>query len=148
MPDSTTITKCPKLINDNKLGEALFAQVGRKLQARGFEVITGTIVDATIQLERQVRPEHGQGTRPRNAPDPQGPAVALRNDTSHRYGQGWHGPDDRQLHQGHGHEVIPPDLFGYVEATYRPTRRLGSESSRLLQIRDNKWKVVPDYVKP
>ncbi|OYT92744.1 MAG: IS5/IS1182 family transposase [Burkholderiales bacterium PBB3] len=47
-PDSTTITKFRKLLNDNKLGEALFAQVGRELQARGFKVNTGTIVDATI----------------------------------------------------------------------------------------------------
>lgn len=47
MPDSTTITKFRKLLNDNKLGEALFAQVGRELQARGFKVNTGTIVDAT-----------------------------------------------------------------------------------------------------
>jgi IS5 family transposase len=48
VPDSTTITKFRKLLNDNKLGEALFAQVGRELQARGFKVNTGTIVDATI----------------------------------------------------------------------------------------------------
>ena len=37
-----------KLLNDNKLGEALFAKVGQELQARGFKVNTGTIVDATI----------------------------------------------------------------------------------------------------
>ena len=48
VPDSTTITKFRKLLNDNKLGEALFAQVGRELQARGFKVNTGTIVDVTI----------------------------------------------------------------------------------------------------
>jgi IS5 family transposase len=48
VPDSTTITKFRKLLNDNKLGEALFAQVGRELQKRGFKVNTGTIVDATI----------------------------------------------------------------------------------------------------
>ena len=48
VPDSTTITKFRKLLNDNKLGEALFTQVGRELQARGFKVNTGTIVDATI----------------------------------------------------------------------------------------------------
>ena len=46
--DSTTITKFRKLLNDNKLGEALFAQVGKELKARGFRVNTGTIVDATI----------------------------------------------------------------------------------------------------
>ncbi len=48
VPDSTTITKFRKLLNDNKLGQALFAQVGKELQARGFKVNTGTIVDATI----------------------------------------------------------------------------------------------------
>jgi IS5 family transposase len=48
VPDSTTITKFRKLLNDNKLGEALFAQVGKELQSRGFKVNTGTIVDATI----------------------------------------------------------------------------------------------------
>jgi IS5 family transposase len=31
-----------------KLGEALLAQVGQELQARGFKVNNGTIVDATI----------------------------------------------------------------------------------------------------
>jgi len=48
VPDSTTITKFRKLLNDNKLGEELFAKVGNELQARGFKLNTGTIVDATI----------------------------------------------------------------------------------------------------
>ena len=48
VPDSTTITKFRKLLNNNKLGEELFAKVGKELQARGFKVNTGTIVDATI----------------------------------------------------------------------------------------------------
>jgi transposase, IS5 family len=48
VPDSTTITNFRKLLNENKLGEALFAKVGQELQARGFKVDTGTIVDATI----------------------------------------------------------------------------------------------------
>ena len=48
VPECTTITKFRKLLNDNKLGAALFAKVGKELQARGFKVNTGTIVDATI----------------------------------------------------------------------------------------------------
>ena len=48
VPECTTITKFRKLLNDNKLGEALLAKVGKELQARGFKVNTGTIVDATI----------------------------------------------------------------------------------------------------
>ena len=37
-----------RLLNEQKLGEALFARVGKELQARGIKVNTGTIVDATI----------------------------------------------------------------------------------------------------
>jgi len=48
VPDATTLLKFRKLLNEQKLGEALFAQVGQQLQERGFKVNTGTIVDATI----------------------------------------------------------------------------------------------------
>lgn len=48
VPDATTMLKFRRLLNDNKLGEALFAKVGAELQARGFKLNTGTIVDATI----------------------------------------------------------------------------------------------------
>ena len=56
VPDATTMLKSRRLLNDNKLGEALFAKVGQELQARGFKVNTGTIVDATIQSEHPARP--------------------------------------------------------------------------------------------
>lgn len=48
VPDATTILKFRRLLNEHKLGEALFAKVGQQLQAKGFKVNTGTIVDATI----------------------------------------------------------------------------------------------------
>jgi branched-chain amino acid transport system substrate-binding protein len=44
--------------------------------------------------------------------------------------------------------VIPPDMFGSDQASYGPKKRLGSDSSRLSQIVDGKWKVISDYVKP
>ena len=43
--------------------------------------------------------------------------------------------------------VIPQDMFGSAEATYGPKKRLGSDSTRLSQIVDGKWKVISDYVK-
>ena len=43
--------------------------------------------------------------------------------------------------------VIPADMFGSAEASYSPTKRLGSDKSRLSQIVDGKWKVTSDYVK-
>ena len=38
-------------------------------------------------------------------------------------------------------------MFGWRRATFTPTKRLGSDSSRLSQIVDGKWKVISDYVK-
>jgi IS5 family transposase len=48
VPDATTLLKFRRLLEDHKLGEALFAKVGEVLQAHGLKVGTGTIVDATI----------------------------------------------------------------------------------------------------
>ena len=33
-------------------------------------------------------------------------------------------------------------------ASFTPTKRLGSDLSRLSQIQDGRWKVVSDYIKP
>jgi len=44
--------------------------------------------------------------------------------------------------------TFPPDIFGGDVQTFTPTKRLGSDTSRLSQIQDGKWKVVSDYVKP
>ncbi|TXH89928.1 MAG: ABC transporter substrate-binding protein [Rhodoferax sp.] len=40
---------------------------------------------------------------------------------------------------------IPSDIFGSAPATFSPTKRLGSEASRLSQIQDGKWKTVSEY---
>ncbi len=42
---------------------------------------------------------------------------------------------------------LPTDMFGSAPATFSPTKRLGSNASRLSQITDGKWKVISDYVK-
>ena len=43
---------------------------------------------------------------------------------------------------------IPPDMFGSAPVSFSPTKRLGSDLSRLSQITDGRWKVVSDYPKP
>ena len=48
VPDSTSMVRFRRLLNEHKLGEQLFAKVGEVLQANGFKLKTGTIVDATI----------------------------------------------------------------------------------------------------
>ncbi len=40
----------------------------------------------------------------------------------------------------------PADIFGSAPASFSPTKRLGSDASRLSQIQDGKWKVISDYV--
>jgi branched-chain amino acid transport system substrate-binding protein len=41
--------------------------------------------------------------------------------------------------------VIPPDIFGSGEMTFSPTKRLGSNASRMSQITDGRWKVTSGY---
>jgi len=43
---------------------------------------------------------------------------------------------------------VPTDMFGAPPYSFGPTKRLGSDASRLSQITDGKWKVVADYAKP
>jgi branched-chain amino acid transport system substrate-binding protein len=42
---------------------------------------------------------------------------------------------------------IDPDMFGSAPATFSPTKRLGSDASRMSQIQEGRWKVVSDYPK-
>jgi IS5 family transposase len=48
VPDATTLFKFRRVLEANKLGEQLFAEVGRVLQASGMKLNSGTIVDATL----------------------------------------------------------------------------------------------------
>jgi branched-chain amino acid transport system substrate-binding protein len=43
---------------------------------------------------------------------------------------------------------FPSDMFGAPPFTFGPTKRLGSDASRLSQIVDGKWKVISEYAKP
>jgi branched-chain amino acid transport system substrate-binding protein len=40
----------------------------------------------------------------------------------------------------------PPDMFGSAEMTFSATKRLGSDSVRMSQIQNNRWKVVSEYI--
>ncbi len=83
VPDATTLLKFRHLLEQHKLGEKLFAEVGRVLQGSGMRLKTGTIVDATI-IAAELDQEPPTGTRPRNAPDPQGPAMVCVTNTGGR----------------------------------------------------------------
>lgn len=48
VPDETTVCKFRHLLERHGLGQAIFSRVGELLQARGFKLNSGTIVDATL----------------------------------------------------------------------------------------------------
>jgi IS5 family transposase len=48
VPDETTICKFRHLLERHELGRQIFERVGAHLQAKGFRLSTGTIVDATL----------------------------------------------------------------------------------------------------
>ena len=48
VPDATTLLKFRRLLEEQKIGEALFAKVGELLMANGMRLSGGTIVDATL----------------------------------------------------------------------------------------------------
>jgi branched-chain amino acid transport system substrate-binding protein len=44
--------------------------------------------------------------------------------------------------------TFPADIFGAPPFTFGPTKRLGSDASRLSQIQDGKWKAISEYARP
>jgi IS5 family transposase len=48
VPDATSLLRFRHLLEQHRLGEALFAEVGRLLQDKGLKLSGGTIVDATL----------------------------------------------------------------------------------------------------
>jgi IS5 family transposase len=48
VPDETTVLNFRHLLERHELGRQIFEQVGVHLQAKGFKLSTGTIVDATL----------------------------------------------------------------------------------------------------
>jgi branched-chain amino acid transport system substrate-binding protein len=43
--------------------------------------------------------------------------------------------------------TIPPDIFGSAEMTFSPTKRLGSNATRLSKLEGSRWKVQTEYMK-
>ncbi len=43
--------------------------------------------------------------------------------------------------------TVPPDIFGSSDMSFSPTRRLGTDASRVSQIQDGRWRVISDYTK-
>ena len=86
VPDSTTLLKFHKRLNDNKPSVALLSQIGAVLlQSKDYKVGTGTIANASI-IDTLVHQECRQYQRPRDTPNLQGQAVILWDEVAHRRG--------------------------------------------------------------
>ena len=81
VPDETTACKFRHLLEEQGLGGEILQAVNLYLQRQGVKIATGTIVDATIlhapQFDQEPRAEAGSC----DAPDEEGQAVVLRDDT-------------------------------------------------------------------
>ncbi len=44
--------------------------------------------------------------------------------------------------------TFAPDMFGSAELTFGPSKRAGSNMTRMSQLQDERWKPVTEYVKP
>jgi transposase, IS5 family len=62
VPDATTLMNFRHLLEAHQLGSAMFKQFGEQIQARGFKLSGGTIVDATI-IEAPSSTKNEQGAR-------------------------------------------------------------------------------------
>jgi IS5 family transposase len=72
-PDETTLCRFRNALKDAGLGEALFGEVLRQLEAAGFVVKTGTLIDATLVRSSGRTPPSGstpKGEESRSAHDP------------------------------------------------------------------------------
>ncbi|MBD5134849.1 MAG: IS5 family transposase [Lachnospiraceae bacterium] len=59
VPDATTLLKFRHLLEDNKLGEKIFADVNARLEAAGLIMHGGTVVDATLIAAPTSTKNHG-----------------------------------------------------------------------------------------
>ncbi len=62
VPDEATVCKFRHLLERNGLGAKIFERVGQHLQARGFRLSAGTIVDATL-ISAPLSTKNKQGQR-------------------------------------------------------------------------------------
>lgn len=72
-PDETTLCRFRLALVEARLGEALFAEVTRQLDAAGFLIKTGTLIDASLVEAAVRRPRDGsspRGTESRSPHDP------------------------------------------------------------------------------
>jgi IS5 family transposase len=72
-PDETTLCRFRNALKQAGLGEALFGEILRQLDAAGFIVKTGTLIDATLVRSAARTPPSGSTPRSEESRSPQDP---------------------------------------------------------------------------
>ena len=85
VPDETTILRFRHLLEQHRLTEKLFAAVRSLLEEKKLLLKSGTIVDATIIAAPPSTKNADAGARSGDEADPQGQAVALRDEGARRH---------------------------------------------------------------
>ena len=86
IPDETTILHFRHLLERHQLGTALFATINAHLAGAGAAGARGHDRGLHDHQRAVLDEEPGAGARPRDASDPEGPAVVLRDEAPHRHG--------------------------------------------------------------
>ena len=84
VPDATTLLKFRHLLEAHELTRRIFEEVGALLTERKLLMKEGTIIDATIIPAPSSTKNARKERDPRDAPDQERPAVALRHEGAHR----------------------------------------------------------------
>jgi transposase, IS5 family len=69
-PDHSTISRFRTELREHRLDQALFDEIGRQLEQKGFVLKTGTLLDATLVQAQASKPGIGEGKGAKSKVDP------------------------------------------------------------------------------
>lgn len=127
-PDETTLCRFRNALKDAGLGEALFTEIARQLDAAGFIVKTGTLIDASL-VASAVRP-------PRDGSTPKG----IESRSAHDADANWtRTGKDRRLFFGYKMHVGVDEGLGLIRSRrLTPAKVYESEVADALVLGDEK----------
>lgn len=127
-PDETTLCRFRNALKDAGLGEALFTEIVRQLDAAGFIVKTGTLIDASL-VASAVRP-------PRDGSTPKG----IESRSAHDADANWtRTGKDRRLFFGYKMHVGVDEGLGLIRSRrLTPAKVYESEVADALVLGDEK----------
>lgn len=128
-PDETSLCRFRNALKDGDLGEALFAEIGRQLDAAGFVVKTGTLIDASLIRPAVKTPRDGFAARTsenRSALDPDANWTMLDRGRRSFFGYKLHVGVDQGSGIIRSRKLTPAKVY---ESTVADSLMLGDEAA-------------------